>query len=77
MSAVPDTRAAVTWTALRLGACSWPVRLQVCCGGTWSALAFSGKDVVGVGAGASREQALSVLAGRMAAADELGTRGAE
>ena len=43
---------------------------------SWSALAFAGGKLAGVGAGASREEALSCPATRMAAAGELGTRGA-
>ena len=55
---------AATWTMLRLGLVSWP------------ALAFAGGKLAGVGAGASREEALSCPATRMAAAGELGTRDA-
>jgi hypothetical protein len=42
----------------------------------WPALAFVGGKLAGVGAGASREEALSCPATRMAAAGELGTRDA-
>jgi hypothetical protein len=77
MSAGPDALGSVSWTTLRLGPRSWPVRPQVCCGRTRSALAFFSDEIVGVGAGASREESLSALAGRMANADALETRRAE
>lgn len=61
---MPD-RSAVVWAKLEAAGHIWPVRVQRCCGGLWTVLAFDRGRVVGVGAGSSREEALDMVTSRL------------
>jgi hypothetical protein len=61
---VPEP-SAVIWAKLEVAGHVWPIRVQRCCGGLWTALAFDRGRVVGVGAGGSRTEAVDIVSSRL------------